>query len=578
MSTGSEKVTAAELTNDKKCQDYLENAIKLKAERERMRAVATQGILAYTAVLKNDMRGIIRVSEKNVPSETYDFKPNASDHYPIRHAIDLCYYDIFLKLLELECEKDVWDSRKRTPLMHLISMKRAGSYPNTRFSRDKEKMRFDMITAMAEVGGPTTNTMLERRDKDGENCFHIACHQGYLEDIELLIELDVDVNARIVSSYQYRGTPVQREKEGDTAFISVARRKKGYQGNYMEVLEMLYYDGKADINLRGNEGMTALMWATYNEDLDLMEWLIEEGADINEQSHFGATALMHACEHLKYKAATFLLEYDKEAHELRKQKEIIAAAQEKARELEEIGEMTKKQRDKYYLQKAKEEEEQAAKMSKRQKMNAKDLLSSAPKKGKKEGKKENKEGFRAAKISAALQGKMSNKNYKYPRMLGYYREQDPMRWNWEELWEKAGADFSKPAKDPSECNANITVLNDATPLVALSRKCLSANPAQLGPLVDLMLSKGANPDLKSSDGFCPLMWAVMNDDLPLAKQLIAGKANPNAKDTLSISILDNCKSGAMRTLIKSAIEMHERRMKDGESQGGDDSSVVSGMR
>ena len=55
--------------------------------------------------------------------------------------------------------------------------------------------------------------------------------------------------------------------------------------------------------------MTALMWATWNEDLSLMEFLIEEGADINEQSNFGETALMYAIEHLRVDSAKFLLNF-----------------------------------------------------------------------------------------------------------------------------------------------------------------------------------------------------------------------------------------------------------------------------
>jgi hypothetical protein len=154
VSTGSEKVTAEELTNDKKCKDYLANAIVLKAQREKMKAIAVKGLECYTAVLKGDLRGVIRVSEGKspAPSETYSYRPTNSDHYMIRNAIDLQHFDILKQILDQDADKDIWDSRKRTPLMHICSIPRAGSYPTTKFSRDKEKMRQEMLDQILNNG------------------------------------------------------------------------------------------------------------------------------------------------------------------------------------------------------------------------------------------------------------------------------------------------------------------------------------------------------------------------------------------------------------------------------------------
>ena len=49
-----------------------------------------------------------------------------------------------------------------------------------------------------------------------------------------------------------------------------------------------------DVNERGPDGSTALMWATYHGDLELVQRLIAAGADADAQNDFGAFALSEA--------------------------------------------------------------------------------------------------------------------------------------------------------------------------------------------------------------------------------------------------------------------------------------------
>ena len=51
-----------------------------------------------------------------------------------------------------------------------------------------------------------------------------------------------------------------------------------------------------------------------------------------------------------------------------------------------------------------------------------------------------------------------------------------------------------------------------------------------------------------------IMWAVMNNNTALAKQLFTAGAAPNTVDQLNVSLLDNAMSGQMRTLIKSVLD------------------------
>jgi len=574
VSTGTEKVTAGELTNDKKCKDYLLHAVEMKAERARMQAIKVQGEACYSSVLKGDLRGVIRVGEKQSPPETYSYRPTKSDHYMLRHAIDLSHFDIFKEMLSKDAEKDVWDSRGRTPLMHVISLKRAGSYPTTKFSREKEVLRSQFLEQLLD-NGVCTNTMLERRDKDGNTALHIACENGYIEDIIALIDKGVDINARQISEYMYRGPPGQRIKSGDTAFIITARKMQGFfpctpigaslEGNYMEVLATLRYEGKADINLRGFNGMTALMWAAHNEDIELLDWLIEEGADINEQENFGQTALMQCMENLKLQSATYLLNFDLQEYVARKEREAAENAIIQARE-EEEREARKKAKKKLLKLGNSVDEATVAALDKKKGSDgkSKDGADKSPTRVKGPPDKSALLMKRQGRENAKINAKLGNKSVitRWPRMLGYYREQKPETW----LNTRApGADEDAPPKPPEECNANVPALNDATPLIVISRKCLVVERSALTAIVALLISKGADLNKKSSDGMSPLMWAVLNNDVEHCKQLLMAGADPTITDALNISLLDNCKSGAMRMTVKGAIDAWNLAIREKEA-------------
>src|SRR5215207_2908236 len=50
----------------------------------------------------------------------------------------------------------------------------------------------------------------------------------------------------------------------------------------------------ADVNARGPDGTTALIWAAYNGDADLAARLLKAGADANAKNQFGTSALGEA--------------------------------------------------------------------------------------------------------------------------------------------------------------------------------------------------------------------------------------------------------------------------------------------
>jgi ankyrin repeat protein len=53
-------------------------------------------------------------------------------------------------------------------------------------------------------------------------------------------------------------------------------------------------DAGADVNMRASDGTTPLMWAAYQDDVELVRRLIDSGADATAQNDYGASALSEA--------------------------------------------------------------------------------------------------------------------------------------------------------------------------------------------------------------------------------------------------------------------------------------------
>ena len=54
-------------------------------------------------------------------------------------------------------------------------------------------------------------------------------------------------------------------------------------------------DKKSDVNARQADGMTALHWAAYHDDLDLVKRFLAAGADAKAKSRYDVTPLALAC-------------------------------------------------------------------------------------------------------------------------------------------------------------------------------------------------------------------------------------------------------------------------------------------
>lgn len=187
----------------------------------------------------------------------------------------------------------------RTLLQRIYDMKRIPSYPQTQKSRDVEEERQGLLRLLLEYGMDTSVI-----NADGSTVVIEALYKDWTEDVKILLDKGVSVNTRENSSYLYRGSAAHRKARGDTLLILAARRNKP---KLVELL-LLYVssDNRIDVDLTGDGGMTAFMWAAFNNNIEIMNMLMPY-ASVNMRSEEGYTALLFAIDRLSSEAMYLLI-------------------------------------------------------------------------------------------------------------------------------------------------------------------------------------------------------------------------------------------------------------------------------
>jgi len=138
----------------------------------------------------------------------------------------------------------------------------------------------------------------EKRD-NGRTALMDATQSGKTDAVELLTASGADVDAR--------------DHDGETALFRVCwgdvhNKTPAYTKNYQETLEILIEAG-ADLNLKNKEGYTALMVPiVWGKDAEIVELLLDAGANPNEGSFCGDNPLQRACLDGKKDLAELLLD------------------------------------------------------------------------------------------------------------------------------------------------------------------------------------------------------------------------------------------------------------------------------
>ncbi|MEI0491988.1 ankyrin repeat domain-containing protein [Brachyspira intermedia] len=134
---------------------------------------------------------------------------------------------------------------------------------------------------------------IEARNVDGINALVYAVSLNDEEMVKFLLEKGADANTVCEIENEHIYMP-------PTPLMNAV-----YNGN-TNIINMLLENG-ADINYTTDE-MTPLIYAAYKVNTNIINTLLENGVDINYTNYYGMTALMYAANSNQFEAVKILLE------------------------------------------------------------------------------------------------------------------------------------------------------------------------------------------------------------------------------------------------------------------------------
>ncbi|XP_061579044.1 ankyrin repeat domain-containing protein 50 [Cololabis saira] len=167
-------------------------------------------------------------------------------HSALSAALLETHTDVAELLMKRGADTDVRDAEGRA-LLYLLVL----------------EARLDMATLLIEKGG----VPLESRDSDGRTALHVACWQGCVEIVDLLLKHGANPNAR--------------DSQGRPPLHSVA-----WTGHTKVGHHLLQASG-VNINLACHQGATALSIAAQEGHVNIVKILLESGANPNHTDKYG---------------------------------------------------------------------------------------------------------------------------------------------------------------------------------------------------------------------------------------------------------------------------------------------------
>lgn len=213
------------------------------------------------------------------------------DHTPIGYAASSGSQQRVQLLLDAGANLNYVTTSGYTILIHTI------------YALNSETQLLPMLEYLLSNGA-----ILECETQYGESPLNTASYFGRFDAVKLLLNRGADPgrlqwtplmkavalgNAADVKKLLEDGAVVSdriRDPSGRTVWLLAA-----LVGD-IEKAKLLYEDG-VNLEERGRNGATALMYCAERNNTDMLEWLIEVGAEINATDESSSTAIIYAAEH-----------------------------------------------------------------------------------------------------------------------------------------------------------------------------------------------------------------------------------------------------------------------------------------
>jgi ankyrin repeat protein len=198
----------------------------------------------------------------NKKSERFDYRGQTGLHIACR---DTYYNDNMVRLLlDNGSTVNTWDYNQMTPL-HIACMD-TENYSNN--------VRPEIVMLLIERGAN-----IEERARGHETPLHLACKHGYFNINTARVLLDNGANINAVN--EYGETPLHL-----ACFDTKDERRK----TSVELVRLLI-DRGANIEAKTSSGETPLNFAIFHRNEEILDELINSGADLNVSDYNGETII-----------------------------------------------------------------------------------------------------------------------------------------------------------------------------------------------------------------------------------------------------------------------------------------------